>query len=195
MPVETEKTPPDRGPVKRWARIRLWASYLYLLAAVIFAQPTLAWTVVGVILVLAGASVRLVSAATLVKDAKLCTVGIYSITRNPLYLGSGLVALGFAALASNLWFLFLAAFILVLLPLHIRMITLEENYLRDLFPAELPLYLKTVPSLIPRLWPPVKLSGTLDRDRLRKNDELAATLRIVVLTAILLAWHRSWLPG
>ena len=136
MDQKSEKTPPDRTPIRRWAKLRLWIGYIYLLCAVILAQPQTVWAIVGVALVIIGAVVRLISSATLVKDRELCTEGIYSITRNPLYLGSAFAALGFAAMTSSIWFP--AAFILILLPLYIRMIILEEKYLGELYPKSYP---------------------------------------------------------
>ena len=55
---------PDRAPVKRWARIRLWAGYLYILLAVIFAQPSLYLAIAGAALAIIGIAIRLVAGAT-----------------------------------------------------------------------------------------------------------------------------------
>jgi len=183
---------PDRSPIKKWAKVRLWTGYVYILLALIFARPVLPWAIAGLVLVIAGTSLRLISSATLVKDRELCTDGIYAMTRNPLYLGSALIALGFASLTSSLWFL--GGFTLVPLPMYMRMILIEEKYLVQLWPEEFPEYIKSVPRFLPRLWPLPKLSGTLDRGKLSRSGELTTTLIFIVIVIILLAWHRTWLP-
>ncbi len=184
---------PDRTPVKRWAKIRLWTGYLYILCAIIFARPLLVWAIVGFILVLLGVSVRLIASATLVKDKELVTHGIYSMTRNPLYLGSSLIALGFASMSSSLWIL--AACIFVLMPLYIRMISIEEKYLTKLFPGSYPAYLKSAPKFTPDLSKIGGIPGTLDKSLVKRNEELTTTILFIILSVILLVLHRSWLPG
>jgi protein-S-isoprenylcysteine O-methyltransferase Ste14 len=190
----TLRIAPDRSPIKRWAKLRLWIGYFYILCAVIFAQPQLTWVVPGIVLVLIGSIVRLIASATLVKDSELCIDGIYSMTRNPLYFGSALAGLGFASVASSLWLL--GGFVLVLLPIYMRMISLEEKYLGDLFAESYPEYKTKVPMFLPRLWPPpIKFSGTLKITRLLKSKELITSVLLFALSVILLTWHRSWLPG
>ncbi len=186
-----DRPAPDRAPVKRFAKIRLRVGYVYLMCAVIFAQPEFHWVITGIILIVAGAAIRLIASATLIKDKKLCTSGIYSVTRNPLYLGSACVGLGFAALTSLVWFPII--FLIVLVPLHMRMITLEEIYLEKLHPETYPAYKKAVPVFLPRPWPPARLSGTLDGNRLRKSGEPVSTALFAIPAIILLAWHQSWL--
>lgn len=183
---------PDRTPVKRWAKIRLWTGYIYILCAIIFARPLLVWAIVGFILVLLGVSVRLIASATLIKDKELVTHGIYSMTRNPLYLGSSLIALGFASMASSLWFL--VAFIVILIPMYIRMISIEGKYLTQLFPGSYPAYLKSAPKFTPDLSKISGIPGTLDKSLVYKSGELTSTLLLIILSVILLALHRSWLP-
>ncbi len=183
---------PDRAPVKRWAKIRLWTGYLYILCAIIFAKPVTGWAIAGFILVLLGVSVRLIASATLIKDKELVTHGIYNMTRNPLYLGSSLIALGFASMASSLWIL--AACIFVLMPLYIRMISIEEKYLAQLFPGSYPEYLKSAPKFTPDLSKIGGIPGTLDKSLVYKSGELTSTLLFIILSIILLALHRSWLP-
>lgn len=192
MAQENSIPVPDRAPVKRWAKIRLWTGYLYILCAIIFAKPITGWAIAGFILVLIGISVRLIASATLIKDKELVTHGIYSMTRNPLYLGSSLIALGFASMASSIWFL--AAFIVILIPMYIRMISIEEKYLAQLFPGSYPAYLKSAPKFTPDLSKTGGIPGTLDKSLVYKSGELTSTLLFIILSVILLALHRSWLP-
>lgn len=187
----TPSHPPDRTPIRRWAKLRLWVGYAYLLCAVLLAGPQPIGVVVGLVLVLLGVTVRLLSSATLIKDAELCTSGIYSATRNPLYLGSALVGLAFAFLSGSLWFFI--AFFAVLAPLYWWMIVLEEAYLNTLHPAAFAEYRRSVPRFLPRLSTLGNIPSTLDLSLLRKSREPSSAALILLLAAILLAWHRTWL--
>ena len=87
------------------------------------------------------------AAGHLAKNERLATSGPYAWVRNPLYLGTLLVAAG-VAIASRRWslaVLFAAVFVLVYLPV----IELEEQYLRVLFP-DFDEYAARVPMLLPR---------------------------------------------
>ncbi len=88
------------------------------------------------------------AAGCLVKDRQLATGGPYAYTRNPLYLGTLLVAAGLAIAARSPWLgaLFAAVFLFVYLPV----IQLEEQHLRRLFP-EYAAFADRVPALWPRL--------------------------------------------
>ena len=184
-------TAPDRSAIRHWAKLRLWVGYLYLLCAVVLARPLPIWTALGLLLVLAGIALRVVAAATLVKDTRLCTDGVYSLTRNPLYLGSALIGLGFASLTASLWFLL--AFAVVLAPIYWRMIILEETYLTELHPDIFPSYRRSVPRFLPRLPNLRTLAAALDTAQLRETREISSAVLIALLVGILLAWHRSWL--
>ena len=90
------------------------------------------------------------AAGCLAKNQRLATGGPYAFTRNPLYIGTLLVALGLTIAARNpyLAVLFALVFLLVYLPV----IQLEEQHLRRLFP-EYATYADRVPALLPRLTP------------------------------------------
>ncbi len=71
-------------------------------------------------------------------------------TRNPLYLGTLVVAAGLVAAARNAWLA--AVFALVFLLVYLPVIQLEQQHLRRLFP-EYAAYAREVPALAPRLTP------------------------------------------
>jgi hypothetical protein len=183
---------PDRGPVKRWAKLRLWAGYIYIAYALAYSRPELPWALAGLILIITGAAIRLVASATLVKDTRLCTDGIYSVTRNPLYLGSAIVGLGFASLATSEWML--GAYVLVLVPVYAYMIFLEEGYLGKLHGSAFDEYRKRTPRFFPRL-SCISLKGTIDRVKLGKSREPYSTLLFLIIAALILFIHRTWIPG
>ncbi len=193
MPCTSQKSAPDRSSIRRWAKLRLWAGYIYLALALVFAHPAPVGAGVGVVLTIVGISLRVIASATLIKDKQLCVSGIYAATRNPLYLGSATIGLGYAALSGSPWIL--AVFLLVLVPLYHRMIVLEEEYLTALYPEAFSEYCKSAPRFLPRLSALVEIRETLNAERLRRSKELHSAALILALAAILLAWHRTWLPG
>jgi protein-S-isoprenylcysteine O-methyltransferase Ste14 len=107
-------------------------------------------------LVLPGLWLRGYAAGYVKKNRELTQTGPYAHVRNPLYLGSILIAAGFAvALESLLMGLVLAVgFALIYIPV----IASEERFLRANFP-EFDAYCRSVPRLIPRLTPAPALTG------------------------------------
>jgi hypothetical protein len=109
-------------------------------------QPVaVAWSLV---LVVPGLRLRGYAAGYVKKNRELTQTGPYAHTRNPLYLGSVLIASGFAlALLSWPVALVLAAgFLLIYIPV----IASEERFLRATFP-EYESYCHRVPRLIPHI--------------------------------------------
>ena len=62
---------------------------------------------------------------------QLITTGIFSWSRNPLYLGGVIIFLGLAALLNSLWLLILMAPAMV--AVHFVLIVPEEHYLKEKF--------------------------------------------------------------
>jgi protein-S-isoprenylcysteine O-methyltransferase Ste14 len=111
-------------------------------------QPAaVAWSLV---MVVPGLWLRAYAAGYVKKNRELTMTGPYAHTRNPLYLGSMLIAAGFAvALLSWPVALVLAAGFAVI---YIPVIASEERFLRAAFPG-FEDYCRRVPRLIPRLTP------------------------------------------
>ena len=133
----------------RVARLRVPGGFLLVAAFAWAARPSAQSLLWGVPVSLVGLAVRAWAAGHLEKNRHLATGGPYAIVRNPLYLGTLLVAAGLviAARHPGLGVLFAAVFLLVYLPV----IQLEEQHLRRLFPAYEE-YARQVPALWPR-WP------------------------------------------
>jgi protein-S-isoprenylcysteine O-methyltransferase Ste14 len=107
----------------------------------------IAWSLA---LVVPGIWLRGYAAGYVKKNRELTQTGPYAYTRNPLYLGSMLIAAGFA-LALRSW---LVALVLTVgfAVIYIPVIASEERFLRATFP-EFEEYSRRVPRLIPRLTP------------------------------------------
>ena len=104
----------------------------------------------SLLLVVPGVWLRAYAAGYVRKNAELTFTGPYAYTRNPLYLGSMLIAFGFAAAAGS-WVI-LVALATLFAVIYIPTIQSEESYLRQRF-AGFDEYAAKVPRLLPRLTP------------------------------------------
>ncbi len=129
------------------ARLRVPSGFLIVAAFAWFSHPTAGSLAIGLPVSLLGLALRAWAAGCLAKNRQLATGGPYAYTRNPLYIGTLLVAAGLAMAARSLGLglLFAAVFAMVYLPV----IQLEEQHLRRLFP-EYAAYAGRVPALWPR---------------------------------------------
>src|SRR5580704_6306684 len=131
------------------ARLRVPAGFVMVAAFAWFARPDFMSLAAGLPLSACGLALRAWAAGHLAKDQRLATSGPYSFTRNPLYLGTLVTALGLATAARSLVlaFLFAALFALVYLPA----MELEEQHLTEILPGYVE-FAARVPLLFPR-WP------------------------------------------
>ena len=129
------------------ARLRVPSGFLIVIVFAWFSRPSPSSLAIGVPLSLLGLALRAWAAGCLAKNRQLATGGPYAYTRNPLYIGTLLVAAGLAVASRSvgLAVLFTAAFLLVYLPV----IQNEEQHLRKIFP-EYAAYAERVPALLPR---------------------------------------------
>ncbi|HXY23592.1 MAG TPA: isoprenylcysteine carboxylmethyltransferase family protein [Candidatus Acidoferrum sp.] len=172
----------------RW-RVRL--GYPLAVAILFLARPTPRSILLGGILGLLGLFVRAYAAGYLHKQEVLTTTGPYAHTRNPLYLGSAILALG-AGIATNSWF---SASILVLYFAVFYSIVMrrEEEELLARHGAQFEEYARAVPLFFPRITAAKlvgKSSGTFSFEQYRKNHEWQAALGFLLLLAALLVISR-----
>lgn len=147
-----------------------------------------------------GLLIRLVAAATLTKIDALTTQGIYALTRNPLYLGSLIIGLGFGCLGGHVVWLALCA---VLFGWIYRLIIVaEERFLTARYGAEFDEYCKAVPCLFPAIPQGAgDLLKVASLDTLRRNNEtrnVKATFAYLLLFALKLWWlppGATWWTG
>ena len=88
-----------------WARVatraRVPLGFLFAAAYLWWARPTWTSLLVGMVVVAVGIILRALASGHIRKNAELATTGPYAYTRNPLYLGSVLIAVGFIVAARN----------------------------------------------------------------------------------------------
>jgi protein-S-isoprenylcysteine O-methyltransferase Ste14 len=128
------------------ARLRVPVGFVLVAAFAWFSAPTLTSVAVGTLLALPGLLLRAWAAGHLRKNSTLTTSGPYAWIRNPLYVGTLIVAAGMAYAAQQ-WSL-AALFAFVFLFIYLPAISLEEQHLSNLFP-EFTSYAQKVPLLIP----------------------------------------------
>ena len=130
-----------------------------VLIVLIFAQPTPVSFLWGILLMLAGESIRLwgvayAGGATRTRNVganQLVTNGPFGRVRNPLYLGNILMYCG-AAVVANTWLPYLVIFVLIFFGVqYYFIIRLEEEKLSELFGTEYAEYCQAVPRIIPRI--------------------------------------------
>jgi protein-S-isoprenylcysteine O-methyltransferase Ste14 len=163
-------------------RIRVPLGFAFALIYIWLAQPTLTSMAFGILLVLPGLLLRAIASGHVAKNEQLATSGPYAYTRNPLYLGSLILAIGFAVAARS-WIvgvLMIAMFLTIYLPV----IRGEEEFLRERFP-EFAEYAGRVPRLLPRLTPATDRQGNFSWELYRKHREYNALLGAAAIIGVL----------
>ena len=187
------------GTKSKWQKIarRVRVPLGFVVAAVflVFARPswtTLAWSL---LLVLPGLWLRGYAAGYVKKNAELTRTGPYAYTRNPLYLGSMLLAAGFAVAAGRWWLVVLL--VAMFLAIYVPTILSEESFLRGEF-AGFEEYAKRVPRLLPRLTAArfadlSEAGGRFSAERYQHHREYNAAMGTAAIYAALVL--RMWLRG
>ena len=164
------------------ARMRVPSGFVLLAAYVWLARPSMESIARGMLIALVGLAIRAWAAGHLEKNMKLAESGPYAWVRNPLYLGTLMVAAGFV-IAAERWelaILFAAVFVLVYLPV----VELEEQHLSNLFP-EFADYKRRVPKLVPRM-PHKPDTKPFQWSVYRRNEEYKALGGFLIGLAVLL---------
>ena len=135
----------------RLQRLRVPLGFVTAVLFVLASQPTwrsLAW---GAPLALLGACARAWASGHLRKNAELAVSGPYAHTRNPLYFGSFVMALG-CAVSGGVWWLsvWLAAFFLLI---YWPVMQAEAAHMTRLFGTAYTEWAASVPLFVPRLSP------------------------------------------
>jgi len=131
-------------------RSRLPLGFALGVAYLALARPSRPMLIVGGAIALLGVVLRAWASGHINKNAQLATSGPYAHTRNPLYLGSFLIAAGFGLAAH--WLLLVAVavfFALVYYPTMQR----EVANIAGRFPEAYERYARNVPLFIPRVTP------------------------------------------
>jgi protein-S-isoprenylcysteine O-methyltransferase Ste14 len=165
-------------------RVRVPLGFGFAILYLWLAKPSLKSVLVGAGLVIPGLVIRALASGYLQKNEQLATGGPYAYTRNPLYVGSLTLSVGFALAARSWWIV--AGIVLLFFVIYLPVIRAEEAFLRERFP-QFDEYAREVPSLFPRVSRFGKRSGSFSWDLYWKHREYNATLGSAAIMAALLA--------
>jgi protein-S-isoprenylcysteine O-methyltransferase Ste14 len=163
-------------------RIRVPLGFAFAVIYVWLAKPVLTSIALGIVLVIPGLLLRALASGHVAKNEQLATSGPYAYTRNPLYLGSLILAIGFAVAARS-WIIGLVMVVLFL-AIYLPVIHAEEEFLRGRFP-EYAAYAEQVPRLLPHLAAHPHNRGSFSWDLYRKHREYNASLGAAGIVAVL----------
>jgi protein-S-isoprenylcysteine O-methyltransferase Ste14 len=196
--LTSERTSLSAVKRTRWQtiarRIRVPLGFVFAGVFLWLAQPTGRTMLLSLTLVVPGVWLRAYAAGYVRKNAELTRTGPYAYTRNPLYLGSMLIAFGFAAAAAS-WVI-LIALAALFAAIYLPTIQSEEAYLREHF-AGFGEYAARVPRLLPRLTPAAfpahrnASGGRFSPERWRHHREYNALMGAGAIYAVLAV--RLWL--
>jgi protein-S-isoprenylcysteine O-methyltransferase Ste14 len=166
------------------SRLRVVFGYAVGALVLLLARPSSGSLLVACPFALVGEGLRLWASGHIEKTQRLATGGPYGHTRNPLYLGSAMIALAVAVACASIAVaacvtLYLAAF-------YPSVVREEADFLRRKFGVEYDLWARDVPMFLPRLVPAGPRSTRFDWGRVRVNREwrTAAALPLVGLVLL-----------
>lgn len=165
--------------IQRW---RVPLGFLCAALFILFARPRPATLVAGAVVSFVGLLLRAWGSGHLRKNDALATSGPYAYSRNPLYLGSFIMGLGFT-MASGRWALGIL-FIALFLGIYLPVMRVESATLAKLFGKSFQDYAGAVPLFLPRLTPYRGGGARVEFDRslyLRYREYRAAL-------GVLIAW-------
>jgi protein-S-isoprenylcysteine O-methyltransferase Ste14 len=170
-------------------RVRVPLGFAFAVLYFLLAKPTVESILIGAALVIPGLVIRALASGQLQKNEQLATGGPYAYTRNPLYLGSLILSIGFALVSRSWWIV--VGILLLFFAIYLPVIRAEEVFLRERFP-QFEDYARQVPRLLPRVRASVKNSGAFSWDLYWKHREYNATLGAAAMLAALVAKLLIW---
>jgi len=165
-------------------RIRVPLGFAFTVVYLWLARPTRTSLIAGALVLLPGLILRGLASGHVQKDKQLTTSGPYAYTRNPLYLGSLMLAAGFAIAARSWWVVVLM--LVMFAVIYIPVIAGEERYLRQTFPGYDD-YARHVPRLLPSLTPYGSQQSAYSSARYWKHREYQASIGCALVLAALVA--------
>jgi protein-S-isoprenylcysteine O-methyltransferase Ste14 len=164
-------------------RIRVPLGFAFALLYFWLARPTWRSLGIGAVLIAPGLLIRALASGHVRKNEALATSGPYAYTRNPLYLGSLLIGIGFAIGARSWWVG--VVLIVMFFAIYMPVIRSEEAFLRERFP-EFEEYAKRVPRMLPRITSASSDSdGGFSMELYLKHREWNALLGALAVVAVL----------
>lgn len=185
-----------RGLIR--GRTRIAMAWLFVIILCFFAREYP--TPPGIILCFFGASLRYWASGYLRKDSRPAVGGPYAWVRNPLYLGTYLMAVG-TAWAIGQWVI-LGVLTVGFAAIYHYIILDEEVKLQGIFGAPYDRYRQLVPRFFPRPWPaarqklqevnPEPAHHEFDRQLARKNKAYEAYVTFLAMIGLVAVAAFFW---
>jgi protein-S-isoprenylcysteine O-methyltransferase Ste14 len=173
------------------SRIRVAAGYVLFLIVLGAARPDAVSMLAALPFALLGELIRLWASGHIEKTKALATGGPYAHTRNPLYLGSVLLALG-AGIATKSP-MALAALIFYFSLFYPAIMREEAAFLREKFGEGYAAWAREVPMFLPRATPGGPRASRFDWTKVGANREWRTAIALPLV--LLLLWARGrYLP-
>lgn len=167
----------------RWFKLRFAIMYPFGIFVIIFANSDDKSIMTGIWFILAGLFIRLWANGYAIKMEKLTTSGPYAFVRHPLYLGTILLVIGFTIML-KIYYVG-ALFIIFGVFVYRRTIKKEEAMLEDKFKNVYLDYKKSVPAIIPTVFPYKKgEKWGFSFKRLIKNHEYKLLIWMIILVIV-----------
>ena len=163
-------------------RIRVPVGFAAAALYVWLARPSWASILYGSAIILPALLLRTAASGHVKKNQEVTTSGPYAYTRNPLYLGSIILVIGFGVASHNVWLAI--ALVIIFIALYLPVIRDEENFLRANF-QEFTGYAERVPRIIPRLSAGGS-TAAFSSELYRKHREYNAALGSVGMMVLLM---------
>lgn len=159
-------------------QIRVPLGFLFAAVFIVFARPTPLLLVIGGVVAFIGVAIRAWASGHIRKARELAISGPYAFTRNPLYVGSFILGVGFT-IAAGVWWLSLI-FIVLFLGIYLPVMRVEVGDIRQIFGKEFDEYERNVPMFIPRLTVWKKTERKFDFQLYLQYREYRAALGVAV---------------
>jgi len=132
--------------IQRW---RVPLGFLCAAIFILFARPRPLTLLIGAVISLVGLLIRAWASGHIRKNSALAVSGPYAYTRNPLYLGSFILGLGFT-IGAGRWLL-AVLFGVLFLGIYFPVMRVESATMGQSFGPEFRDYSQAVPLFLPRL--------------------------------------------
>ncbi len=166
-------------------RLRVPLGFLFAVVFLIFAKPAVLSIVIGSGVALIGIAIRAWASGHIRKARVLAVSGPYAYTRNPLYVGSLILGVGFTV-AANVWWLAIL-FTVLFIGIYLPVMRVEAEDIRRIFGADFDEYESNVPVFIPRFTRWKKTSEKFDFGLYLQYREYRAGIGAIVAIGILAA--------
>ena len=165
----------------------------FVLALFYFWRARATWVslAAGAVIACLGILARALASGHVQKNRELTMTGPYAYVRNPLYLGSIIIAIGFAVAARDIWIAM--AILLLFMLIYVPVIRAEEIFLRGQFPGY-EAYAQRVPALLPRTLLVRQITRDFSRELYLQHREYNALLGAAAMLAALVV-KMLWFPG